>query len=672
MSSLFKKIRERKLEQASEYKSVANTNAIKSDFAKSPQAKTISDAVTYASSKTATGDSKDSLVKVYSKSEMTKAIEQVETQSNKANIPDTETIPEPESREAIELDDTQLSAITMALKYKYSNLIGYAGTGKTTTVLEMVRALIKSGKIRRKSELRSLVTNTGHLDSYEYNFAIVAFTGLAVKTLRRVVPNEFKCNCNTIHKLIDFGPVEREIEYQDDKTREWVQSKKKFFEPRRHNGVWLNEQGFPCDEHDPKMARRDSEPVLLPYDQIIIDEISMVGVGLLKMLLKALPDHCRITTIGDLAQLQPVLDTAIHPVLLNRWPSTELTKIYRQKEGDVISNANLIRQGKVPSASENFRILGIDKQANIAAQQVEAFITKCFKDGSYDPKQDILITPTNTGILGQEMLNIRTRQIVNPDNDVMLIKTMRNQSKFAVGDRVINVKNDNEIGVYNGMLGWINHIAPNEGINGSHYHNSNLTRVSKEQQLDLDIDSELADIEQKQKEEKQRAKVQAMFGGGIFEKTGVINEDKSEDENQGTGIRKASHYIETQFDYLEEDDAGGLKHLHLFETSSQIENLKLAYWITVHKSQGSGFRNVFICLHDTHGAQFLCNELLYTAVTRCMENVTIMTTKFALNRCVNNMRIKGDSMASKIDSYCEGFNYDKLKGLDLPVNDEKS
>lgn len=44
------------------------------------------------------------------------------------------------------------------------------------------------------------------------------------------------------------------------------------------------------------------------------------------------------------------------------------------------------------------------------------------------------------------------------------------------------------------------------------------------------------------------------------------------------------------------------------------ENFDLAYAITVHKSQGSDFRNVFLVIPQKHS--LLCKELIYTALTR--------------------------------------------------------
>ncbi|WP_196806475.1 ATP-dependent DNA helicase [Methylobacter luteus] len=49
--------------------------------------------------------------------------------------------------------------------------------------------------------------------------------------------------------------------------------------------------------------------------------------------------------------------------------------------------------------------------------------------------------------------------------------------------------------------------------------------------------------------------------------------------------------------------------------------LELAYAITVHKSQGSGFNHVFIVLPEK--AQYTSRELLYTALTRARNRVTI-------------------------------------------------
>jgi exodeoxyribonuclease V alpha subunit len=55
--------------------------------------------------------------------------------------------------------------------------------------------------------------------------------------------------------------------------------------------------------------------------------------------------------------------------------------------------------------------------------------------------------------------------------------------------------------------------------------------------------------------------------------------------------------------------------------SSEQEYFDLAYAITVHKSQGSGFNNVFFVIPNKPG--LLSKELVYTALTRSRETVTL-------------------------------------------------
>lgn len=60
-------------------------------------------------------------------------------------------------------------------------------------------------------------------------------------------------------------------------------------------------------------------------------------------------------------------------------------------------------------------------------------------------------------------------------------------------------------------------------------------------------------------------------------------------------------------------------------TKSEQEHFELAYAITVHKSQGSGFNNVFLVIPDK--LSLLSRELIYTAITRCKESLTLFIQK---------------------------------------------
>ena len=89
--------------------------------------------------------------------------------------------------------------------------------------------------------------------------------------------------------------------------------------------------------------------------------------------------------------------------------------------------------------------------------------------------------------------------------------------------------------------------------------------------------------------------------------------------------------INGQIGYIEEINVEDSTILVDFEgeeytlTSKEIDSLRLAYAITVHKSQGSDWKNViYCCFNDT-----IMNKknLVYTAVTRAKQNLVIIGNK---------------------------------------------
>ena len=67
-----------------------------------------------------------------------------------------------------------------------------------------------------------------------------------------------------------------------------------------------------------------------------------------------------------------------------------------------------------------------------------------------------------------------------------------------------------------------------------------------------------------------------------------------------------------------------------------LDELSLAYVLSIHKSQGSEFRCVVIPLHTQH-YMMLRRNLLYTAVTRGKQLVVLVGTKKALGMAVRRV-----------------------------------
>lgn len=87
-------------------------------------------------------------------------------------------------------------------------------------------------------------------------------------------------------------------------------------------------------------------------------------------------------------------------------------------------------------------------------------------------------------------------------------------------------------------------------------------------------------------------------------------------------------------------------------TLEDLDNLELAYAITIHKSQGSEFKSVIIPMFD--GYKLLqTRNLLYTAVTRAKENIVLVGDKNVMNNMIRNNTI--NSRYSNLENRIKHF-----------------
>lgn len=71
--------------------------------------------------------------------------------------------------------------------------------------------------------------------------------------------------------------------------------------------------------------------------------------------------------------------------------------------------------------------------------------------------------------------------------------------------------------------------------------------------------------------------------------------------------------------------------------SDEISQLKLAYAITVHKSQGSEYNTVIMILLPSQ-YNMLQRNLLYTGITRATNKTILITTKFAMKKAIETYK----------------------------------
>ena len=193
---------------------------------------------------------------------------------------------------------------------------------------------------------------------------------------------------------------------------------------------------------------------------IVLDEVSMVDTPLMARFLEAVAPGTRLVLVGDTYQLPPVGPGNILKDLIasGTIPSTELTIIKRQDEGLIIRNCHRIKNGDDielgNSTARDFFVLKRDGEEEIRETILE-LVARRFPD-SYraDPLREVqVITPLREKTaLSCKALNQEFQRRINPKPKVDGVR-------FKVGDKVIQTKNQYDLDIINGDIGYVLDVA---------------------------------------------------------------------------------------------------------------------------------------------------------------------------------------------------------------------
>lgn len=198
------------------------------------------------------------------------------------------------------------------------------------------------------------------------------------------------------------------------------------------------------------------------FGAIIVDEASMVDVQLFAALLKAIPTGARLIIVGDVDQLPSIgAGQVLHDIIESGIvPVCRLSRIFRQAEESRIPYvARDINSGRPPDlgAGGDVRFIPEDDAENIAQCIIKAATTvlATSKDGrrAFDPMTEVqVLAAQKSGPAGVEALNRALQQALNPGADGIWIG---GGYRTRIGDRVIHVKNNYDLEVYNGEMGAV-------------------------------------------------------------------------------------------------------------------------------------------------------------------------------------------------------------------------
>jgi exodeoxyribonuclease V alpha subunit len=254
------------------------------------------------------------------------------------------------------------------------------------------------------------------LEKKQQKVLLAAPTGRAAKRLAEATGAE----AATLHRLLEFNP----------KTRQFDRNR----------------------EHP------------LSCDLLIVDEASMLDTMLAYHLLRAVPDHGRLILVGDADQLPSVGPGRVLADLI-RSESVEvvrLTEIFRQAERSlIVVNAHRVNQGTMPilesvDSNGDFFFLERKEPEEIVATIAELVTRRIPAKFGFNPLEQIqVLTPMNRGPLGTENLNAVLRDLLNPEGPTVT----RGGRSLRAGDKVMQVRNNYDLEVFNGDIGRVQAIA---------------------------------------------------------------------------------------------------------------------------------------------------------------------------------------------------------------------
>jgi len=204
---------------------------------------------------------------------------------------------------------------------------------------------------------------------------------------------------------------------------------------------------------------------------LIVDEASMMDIELASSLLSALMPNCSLVLVGDRDQLPSVGPGSVlkDVIASDLVPVVQLREVYRQaRESRIVANAHGLNRGYFPDISNDpggdffffERAAPEDVLATIRQLVRERLVGRF---GISDPREIQVLTPMNRGPLGTHALNRELQQLLNPAGRAI----RAGDRELREGDRVIQLRNDYDKGIFNGSIGRIVSVDPERGRVGA-------------------------------------------------------------------------------------------------------------------------------------------------------------------------------------------------------------
>jgi exodeoxyribonuclease V alpha subunit len=200
----------------------------------------------------------------------------------------------------------------------------------------------------------------------------------------------------------------------------------------------------------------------LEADVVIADESSMIDISLFRLLLEAIPLQARLVLVGDADQLPSVGPGSVLRDVIDSGAAAvvRLTQIFRQAERSfIVTNAHRVLHGEPPvPEGDDFAFLEREDPEEALRTLVE-LATRGLPERLGIPTADIqVIVPMHRGTLGSQSVNAALQERLNPAGAKVAGRA------FRVGDKIMQVKNNYNLDVFNGDLGFVEQFDADAGV----------------------------------------------------------------------------------------------------------------------------------------------------------------------------------------------------------------
>ncbi len=490
-----------------------------------------------------------------------------------------------------QLDGQQIQALLTSLLQPFSIVSGGPGTGKTTILLSLLRVLVRLGVDVKKIALAAPTGRAANrmTESIENGLTVIGETGdLTFEDIKAM-------SSTTIHRMLGANP----------------QSRKNRF----HANNWL------------------------PYEVVVIDEVSMVDLELMNQLIQAISARTKLIFLGDQFQLPSVQSGALladlmPPVgydglntlaflatLQKLWPingqslSSQSTtqkaqlltdrvtvlQVSKRCQPHIAMLSEQVRQGDAGSFLNKVNKLAGDVYSIWSQEtQIDGVSWQGHKDHQNNSKKlyqtwfaHFYAGVSAAGLSYVEMVQtLRYRQIgrvgVKPESLAVIFSLIKSQRILTLTHRGRNGTES-----INGLIGgWLKSSLGVEGMDDC-FHGAIIMIKRNDATLGL-------------------------YNGDI-----------------GLVLEVAVNQFQVFF-----ESAGNFQcfSIHL------IPDYRLAFAMTVHKSQGSEFNHVLLPLTENLESPLLSREIIYTGMTRAKKSVLIFGSEKALKQAIINKTVRNSGL----------------------------